>query len=75
MNTELKNAWCDALESNKYKQGTRRLRTRDEFCCLGVLCDVRDGIGIADDIQDTLIDMNDSGKTFSEIAAFIRESL
>jgi hypothetical protein len=30
----------DALRSGKYKQGNRRLRDGDCFCCLGVACDI-----------------------------------
>lgn len=34
-------AWAEALESDQYKQGTRCLRSlNDEFCCLGVACDL-----------------------------------
>jgi hypothetical protein len=33
--------WVSALRSGKYKQGTGRLRdSDDQFCCLGVLCDL-----------------------------------
>jgi hypothetical protein len=33
--------WVEALRSMKYKQGKKVLRSpNDEFCCLGVLCDV-----------------------------------
>lgn len=33
--------WIEALESGKYKQGRNRLRSEeDEFCCLGVLCNI-----------------------------------
>lgn len=41
MNRELKTKWLEALRSGKYKQGRSALRTiQDEFCCLGVLCDI-----------------------------------
>ena len=36
----LKAKWVEALRSGDYKQGTNRLRIGDEYCCLGVLCDV-----------------------------------
>ncbi len=33
--------WAEALESGKYKQGTRYLRNiDDEYCCLGVICSI-----------------------------------
>ena len=47
MKTEIATRWADALESGRYRKGSRNLhRTwgdgtdvdHDEFCCLGVLC-------------------------------------
>jgi len=32
--------WVKALRSGKYKQGRNRLRKKDRFCCLGVLCEL-----------------------------------
>ncbi len=42
MTKELKDAWIKALKSGEYEQGQRALRPdgMNEFCCLGVLCDV-----------------------------------
>jgi len=44
MNTEVKQLWIDALLSGEYPQGRNALRNtyegRDNFCCLGVLCDL-----------------------------------
>lgn len=37
MNETWKKRWCDALESGEYPQATGALRTKDGFCCLGVL--------------------------------------
>lgn len=43
MDLNLRNRWLDALRSGKYKQGRHFLRNNaDEFCCLGVLCDIYD---------------------------------
>ena len=37
----LKMKWVDALRSGKYKQGHTVLRDKnDNYCCLGVLCDI-----------------------------------
>jgi hypothetical protein len=36
--------WLNALRSGKYKQGRARLKSADEFCCLGVACDIS-GLG------------------------------
>lgn len=40
MDKELKAKWVAALRSGQYKQGTKALRIGDNYCCLGVLCDV-----------------------------------
>lgn len=41
INKELVKQWVEALRSGKYKQGRKALKNRDnEFCCLGVLCDI-----------------------------------
>lgn len=44
MNADVKAKWVEALRSGRYKQGFEKLRSAgDEFCCLGVLCDIVDG--------------------------------
>ena len=44
MNKEVKEKWLEALRSGEYKQGRGALRNKDdEYCCLGVLCDVVKG--------------------------------
>lgn len=48
MDKAIKQRWLDALRSGKYAQGTGSLMrkintpvgTTDEYCCLGVLCDI-----------------------------------
>lgn len=40
MNPEVKDRWVAELRSGEYKQGKKRLRTGDAFCCLGVLCNL-----------------------------------
>jgi hypothetical protein len=40
MNPEIKEKWVTALRSGEYKQGQDRLKKGDQFCCLGVLCDL-----------------------------------
>lgn len=47
MNPEIKKRWLEALRSGKFKQGRGQLRdSRDQLCCLGVLCElaVQDGV-------------------------------
>lgn len=40
MDPRIKGEWLRALRSDEYRQGTGTLRYGNEFCCLGVLCDV-----------------------------------
>lgn len=44
MDQAIKSEWTAALRSGRYTQGTSTLRfsstIRDEYCCLGVLCDL-----------------------------------
>ena len=40
MREGLKEAWSEALESDKFEQGTGALRENGKHCCLGVLCEV-----------------------------------
>jgi hypothetical protein len=42
MDAILKAEWVEALRSGRYQQGHGVLRSGDEYCCLGVLCDVID---------------------------------
>jgi len=49
MNPEVKTKWIAALVSGEYKQGEGVLRDNENnFCCLGVLCDlaVKDGLDV-----------------------------
>lgn len=48
MNAEIKKRWVEALKSGVYVKGKGRLLSRgNEYCCLGVLCELasKDGIG------------------------------
>jgi hypothetical protein len=40
MNPEVKQKWVAALRSGEYEQTGHCLRDNNQFCCLGVLCDV-----------------------------------
>lgn len=46
MNPEVKAKWLEALRSGKYKQGDSALHKGEQFCCLGVLCDIAVQSGI-----------------------------
>jgi len=38
--SEHRRQWIEALRSGNYKQGTGTLRAGDNYCCLGVACEV-----------------------------------
>lgn len=40
MDNRVKRLWIKALQSGKYEQGRNWLRDGNEYCCLGVLCDL-----------------------------------
>ena len=40
MRKEVKDKWLAALRSGEYKQGKNQLIDGDNYCCLGVLCDI-----------------------------------
>lgn len=43
--TPLKQQWIDTLYAGTYQQTHGVLRREDEYCCLGVLCDLYDSTG------------------------------
>jgi len=42
MNAEIKEKWIAALVSGKYSQVKGKLRRDNGYCCLGVLCDIKE---------------------------------
>jgi hypothetical protein len=40
MDAQIKQKWVEALRSGKYQQGQGILKGGNEYCCLGVLCEV-----------------------------------
>ena len=42
MNEAVKTPWLEALRSGKYSQTKGMLKGDDGYCCLGVLCDLKD---------------------------------
>lgn len=46
MKPEIKELWLKALRSGEYKQAKNYLRRNDQFCCLGVLCDLHAKAGL-----------------------------
>lgn len=49
MTKYLKNKWIKALRSGDFKQTTGSLKTLDEYCCLGVLCEISSKLPFSDD--------------------------
>lgn len=49
MNVEIRDEWTSALRSGNYKQGKEKLHYKDEYCCLGVLCDLAAQKGICEE--------------------------
>lgn len=83
MNPEVKELWLSALRSGEYVQGKNLLHKSypkkpdkaDEFCCLGVLCDiaVKNGVipeedlnilSTGDEVEDYNYHAYDSGTAF-----------
>lgn len=58
MDKELKEKWIKALRSGEYKQGKDCLRSNDNYCCLGVLCDIIDSNSWVHDENSGLIKFN-----------------
>ena len=106
MKQDLKEKWVAALRSGQFQQGTRYLRIKDKYCCLGVLIhcvygdkglvnpdprgifstaghanrstipvDMCEDIEIEHSVALSLAGMNDSGKSFEEIAVFIEDNI
>lgn len=46
MNKEVKEKWVKALRSGEYKQGYSSLSDNNQYCCLGVLCELAAQEGI-----------------------------
>lgn len=42
MKKEIADKWVEALRSGEYNQGRGYLRVENEYCCLGVLCEILD---------------------------------
>ena len=89
MDRELKAKWIAALRSGEYKQtsGDYYSPKTGGYCCLGVLSCVKEGREMREESCSTLkkdegnaelvsalISMNDSGKSFADIADFIEQN-
>jgi hypothetical protein len=78
MREDIKNLWVEALRSGKYEQGRGSLRnnieTVDEFCCLGVLCDISElGEWITDSAGDVCYKVLDGGSSSSVLPESIKQ--
>lgn len=75
MNEEIKEQWVTALCIGGYKQGRGELRTiKNEFCCLGVLCDLAVKAGVAQWVTDSLKGwwVIPNGQTLQNVSDFDR---
>jgi hypothetical protein len=54
MKSEIAKKWVEALRSGQYGQGKENLKVDNNFCCLGVLCDLakEQGMGFWADDED-----------------------
>jgi len=52
---EIKAKWLAALKSGEYIQGAHELENKSMFCCLGVLCDIHDRLGIDSSVDDDAV--------------------
>lgn len=59
MNPEIKAQWVAALRSGEYEQGKRALSVNNQYCCLGVLCDLAEKAGVVESTTDTIEDPTD----------------
>jgi hypothetical protein len=80
----VKNQWIPALRSGKYKQMFGKYCNSDctEFCALGLAANLKDphsdffyrvlfDLGLNGNIYHNIANMNDSGKSFLEIADYL----
>lgn len=87
MDAELKRKWVEALRSGAYTQLQNGFHHSNKHCCLGVLGSIltedRDRPAYPDEeLSGTttkerivLINMNDGGKSFAQIADYIEQNL
>jgi hypothetical protein len=76
MNKDIKQKWIKALRSGEYTQGNGRLKNKDnQYCCLGVLCDLALKEGIVKEEIDNTDDVNDSGFKFDGDAELLPNSV
>lgn len=63
MKKSIAKRWAKALRSGKYKQTRGKLRGQRGYCCLGVLCDIRDSSSWDNDVAYAEYDGEDSELT------------
>lgn len=67
MNPEIKALWLKALRSNTYSQGHSMLRNNlNQFCCLGVLCDIYEPVTWVCEDSEWAAHMQDEDLIFDE---------
>lgn len=75
MKKKIAKIWCKALRSGEYKQDQHVLhnKTRNTFCCLGVLCELAVKAGVEVDVID--IHQMDTVVNYDGDCAFLPESV
>lgn len=48
MDARIRTLWLDALASGEYEKGKHALRVGDNYCCLGVLCELARTEGVVE---------------------------
>jgi len=76
---DIKEKWLEALRGGEYKKGKHHLLNNNEYCCLGVLCEVQNrprniskvGITKFDDDYGALSDVNPLYSTLDAFGYFV----
>ena len=70
MNYDRMKLWVEALRSGEYQQGKTLLRVEDNFCCLGVACEVaiKNGVNINVIQTDRYFSYNDATHSLPQAA-------
>lgn len=62
MNKEIRDEWVKRLRSGKYDQGKTYLRHNEQYCCLGILCEMAVEAGVT-----TVTEIDEKGRyTYNE---------
>lgn len=71
---ENRKKWVSALRSGNYQQGTEALRNGDEYCCLGVACDIS-GLGKWANSEYIVVQGRETYSHFTHLPSSVKEWL